>query len=261
MNDPRLAYTLDGAADAPVLVLSGSLGATSAMWAPQVPVLSERRRLLRIDHPGHGASPPWDGPVTIERIGQAYLDLLDTLECPRIDFCGLSLGGAIGQWLAAHASPRIERLILCCTSARFDTREAYLQRAATVREVGVAPIAGAVIERWFTAHFRSRRPEIVARYHAMLVGIPAQGYAACCEAVAEFDGRAGLAGISAPTLVIAGADDPATPIEHTQGLCDGIRGARLEIISEAAHLASVERPDAVSRAILAHLQGEPNDRG
>jgi len=162
MSESRLAYALDGPADAPVLAMSSSLGTTRDMWSPQVPALSGEWRLLRIDHPGHGESPVWDGKVTVERIGLAVLDLLDTLDFQRVSFCGLSLGGAIGQWVAAHAPARIERLILCSTSARFATPEAYLQRAATVREQGTAVIAGTVIERWFTARFREREPLVVA---------------------------------------------------------------------------------------------------
>jgi 3-oxoadipate enol-lactonase len=261
MSEPRLAYALDGPADAPVLVLSSSLGTTRDMWSPQGPALSGQWRLLRVDHPGHGESPVWDGQVTVERIGLAVLELLDRLDLQRVSFCGLSLGGAIGQSVAAHAPARIDRLILCSTSARFATREAYLQRAATVREQGTAVVAGAVIERWFTARFRDQQPLVVARYRSMVEATPAQGYAACCEAVAEFDGRPDLASITAPTLVIAGDEDPATPSEQARALRDGIAGARLEVIAEAAHLVNVEQPEAVSRAILTHLRGESNDGG
>jgi 3-oxoadipate enol-lactonase len=231
------------------------------MWSPQVPALSGEWRLLRVDHPGHGESPVWDGQVTVERIGLAVLDLLDTLDFQRVSFCGLSLGGAIGQWLASHTPARIERLILCSTSARFATREAYLQRATTVRAQGTAVVAGAVIERWFTARFRAEQPLVVARYRSMVETTPAQGYAACCEAIAEFDGRPELASISAITLVIAGDKDPATPIEQARALRDGISGARLEVIAEAAHLANVEQSEAVSSAILTHLRGDSNGGG
>ncbi len=259
MNEPRLSYALDGPADAPVLVLSGSLGTTRDMWLPQVPVLSQKWRLLRVDHPGHGESPVWDDRVTVENIGLAVLDLLDNLNHQRVSFCGLSLGGAIGQWIAAHAPERIERLILCCTSARFATPGAYLQRAATVRKQGMAVIAGAVIERWFTAHFRDEQPDVVAHYRSMLEAIRAPGYAECCEAVAEVDARPYLASIAAPTLVIAGGEDRAAPVEHAEELRDRIPGARLEVIAGAAHLANVEQPEAVSSAIWVHLGGESND--
>ena len=164
--------------------------------------------------------------------------------------------GAIGQWMAANAPQRIERLILCCTSARFANPDAYVQRAETVRAQGMAAVSGAVVERWFTDRFRERQPEVVTRYRSMLESIPVEGYAACCEAVAGFDGRPYLAGITAPTLVVAGGEDRATPVDHARALSDGIPHSRLEVIAAAAHLANVEQPDAVTEAITTHLRDE-----
>jgi len=256
MTVRRLSYALDGPITGPLLVLSGSLGATRDMWLPQVAALDQEWRLLRIDHPGHVEPPVWTERVTIESIGLAALDLLDALGYERAAWRGLSLGGAVGQWLAAHAPERIEHLILCCTSARLDSPEAYMQRADTVRAQGMAAVAGTVVERWFTAAFRERQQDVVARYRSMLESIPAEGYAACCEAVAAFDGRPYLAGIAAPTLVIAGSEDRATPVEHARVLYDGIPGSRLEMIAGAAHLANVEQPEAVTEAIRSHLKGD-----
>jgi 3-oxoadipate enol-lactonase/4-carboxymuconolactone decarboxylase len=256
MTSRSLSYALDGPADAPVIVLSGSLGTTREMWLPQVTALHRDWRLLRIDHPGHGDSPVWDGRVTIEDIGRASLDLLDVLGYERVSWCGLSLGGAVGQWVAAHARDRIDHLILCCTSARFDSPDVYRQRAETVRKRGMQSVADGVVERWFTGSFRERQPDVVARYRSMLESVPAEGYAACCDAVAGFDARPYLAEITAPTLVIAGGEDQATPVEHARTLCGGILHSRLELIPNAAHLANVERPGAVTRAIYSHLQGE-----
>lgn len=255
MSGARLASVLDGPADAPLLVLSGSLGSTLDMWEPQVPGLSRTWRLLRFDHPGHGASPVWTEPVTVEAIGRAVLEFLDEAGYSRVCWCGLSLGGAVGQWVAAHAPERIERLILCCTLARFNT-DLYSGRAVTVRERGMEAVVEAVIGRWFTPSFGERHPEVVARYRAMLEGIPPEGYAACCEAVARFDSRPYLASITAPTRVIAGRDDMATPVAGVRDLCERIPNARLEIIEDAAHLANVEQCRAVERAILSHLGGD-----
>lgn len=255
MTIERLAFTQDGPADAPVLVLSNSLGTTREMWLPQLEGLTRNWRVVRFDHPGHGDSPLWSGPVSIETIGRAVVEGLDRLGIERWSFCGLSLGGAVGQWLAAHVPERIERLVLCSTSARFAGRTAYLERAATVRAQGMAAVSGAAMERWFTTGFRSREPDLVRRYRSMLEATPPEGYAACCEAVADFDGGGDLPAIAAPTLVIAGAQDPVTTIKHAAALVEGIPNARLVTIEQAAHLVNIEQPGAVEAAIEEHLRG------
>lgn len=249
-----LAYREDGPDGAPVLVLASSLGTTREMWQPQLAALAGQWRLVRFDHPGHGESPIWQGKVTVADIGRAVLALLDGLGYERFSFCGLSLGGAVGQWLGAHVSERIERLVLCCTAAEYPSA-VYRERARVVRVEGVGTVATAVVERWFTPEFRARQPAIVNKYRSMLAATVPEGYAACCEAVASFDGREDLAAISAPTLVIAGAEDPTTPEEQRRVLVEGIRGARLEVVPRAAHLANVEQPAAVDAAILIHLRG------
>jgi 3-oxoadipate enol-lactonase len=258
VSDRALAYDVNGPADAPVLVLSSSLGTSRDMWDPQMPRLTREWRVVRIDHPGHGESPVWNGPITIGDIGQAVLGVVDEAGHDRVSFCGLSLGSAIGQWVAAHAPERVERLILCSTSAHFGP-EPYLSRAATVRREGLAEVAAATMERWFTAAFRASEPETVSRYRAMVAATPVEGYASCCEAVGHFDGRPDLQHISAPTLVLSGAEDPATPPEAGSALAHGIAGARQEILQDAAHLLNVERPDETTRAIVRHLRGEDHD--
>jgi 3-oxoadipate enol-lactonase len=255
MTIERLAFMQDGPADAPVLVLSNSLGTTREMWLPQLEGLTRHWRVVRFDHPGHGDSPLWNGAVSMENIGLAVVEGLDRLGIERWSFCGLSLGGAVGQWLAAHVPERIERLALCSTSARFAGQAAYRERAATVRAHGMAAVSAVVVERWFTPGFRTQQPDLVRRYRSMVEATPPEGYAACCEAVADFDGRSDLPAIAAPTLVIAGVQDPATTIEHAQVLVDGIPNARLVTIEQAAHLVNIEQPGAVEAAIEEHLRG------
>jgi 3-oxoadipate enol-lactonase len=245
-------HLLEGPEDAPVLVLSNSLGTTLAMWDEQAPALSERFRLLRYDHRGHGGSPVPPGPYRIEDLGRDVLVLLDRLEVERFSFCGLSLGGMVGMWLAGEAPEHVERLVLCCTSARF-AREVYDARARTVREHGVGVVADAVLERWFTPALRASRPDVVEWAGRMLLGTPAEGYAGCCEAVRDADLGGRLGTISAPTLVIAGADDPAAPPEGAELIRDSIPEASLAVIPDAAHLANIEQPEAVTQAILDHL--------
>jgi 3-oxoadipate enol-lactonase len=248
----ELHHLLEGPEDAPVLVLSNSLGTTLAMWDEQAPALSERFRLLRYEHRGHGGSPVPPGPYKIEDLGRDVLVLLDRLEVERFSFCGLSIGGLVGMWLAGEAPERVERLVLCCTSARF-APDTFDSRARTVRAEGVSAIADAVVERWFTPTFREESPEVAEWAWRMLLDTPDEGYASCCEAVRDADLSGRLGTISTPTLVIAGADDPAAPPDQAELISDSIPNANLEVIPDAAHLANVEQPEAITQAILDHL--------
>jgi 3-oxoadipate enol-lactonase len=243
---------LSGPGQAPVLVLSNSMGTTTAMWDHQLGALSRHYRVLRYDHRGHGGADPPPGPYRMEQLGGDLLGLLDELDLERVSFCGLSLGGMVGMWLAANAPERVERLALCCTSAKVDPGP-YLERAAKVRAGGTGSVAGEVVERWFTPGFRERAPETVARAVAMLLATPAEGYAGCCEAIAAMDLRPGLGSITAPTLVLAGGDDPATPPPHAEAIVAAIPAARLEVVAGAAHLANIEQPQRVTSLLLDHL--------
>lgn len=245
-----LYHEIEGPADGRPLVLAGSLGTTLEMWNPQMEALTEHFRVVRFDHRGHGRSPA-TGRCSIADLAGDVLDLLDLLDLPRVSFAGLSLGGMVGMWLAAHAPERIDRLALLCTSAKLGTPESWAERASAVREAGTASIAETAMARWFTPAFTGREP-----YATMLGGISAEGYAACCEAVGAMDLRPELPLISAPTLVLAGADDPATPPEHSERIAERIPGSRLVVLPGAAHLANVERPEAVSEHLVGHLLRE-----
>ena len=249
----ELNYVLEGPEDAPVLVLSNSLGSTLGMWDDQAPVLRERFRLLRYDQRGHGDSPVPSGPYKIEDLGRDALALLDQLDIERASFCGLSIGGLVGMWLAGEAPERVERLVLCCTAPRFDS-DFYDARAHKVRSEGVGSIADVVLERWFTPEFRAARPETVEWAGNMLRGTPTEGYAGCCEVLRDADMRSRLGEIRAPTLVVAGAEDPAATVDQAEEIRDSIPRARLVVIEGAAHLANVEQPEGVTREILNHLE-------
>lgn len=251
----ELHHVVAGPADAPVLVLSNSLGTTLEMWEPQAAALAERFRLVRYDQLGHGRSDVVSGPYSIDALAAALLELLDSLEVERFSFCGLSLGGALGLWLGASEPERVERLVLCSTSAHFGSPELWESRAAAVRADGVGSIADAVVARWFTERFARERADEVARLRAMLAATPAEGYAACCEAIREWDFRERLGEIRAPTLVLMASEDPATPPEHGERIAAGVSGARLVVLPDAAHIANVEQPEAFTRALLEHLVG------
>jgi 3-oxoadipate enol-lactonase len=252
----RLAHRLHGLAHAPVVVLSSSLGTTEELWERQVPHLGERFRVLTYDHPGHGSSALPSQPCTVEGFAQDLLDLLDDLAIERASICGVSLGGMVAMALALRAPERVERLVLSCTSAHLAPPEPWIERARQVRGGGMETIVDTVVARWFTPQFARDDSATVERFRRMLAATPREGYARCCEAVAAWDGRERISAIGAPALVVAGADDPATPVEHAELIATRIPGARLRILERAAHLANVERADAFTDAVLEHLGQE-----
>jgi 3-oxoadipate enol-lactonase len=247
-------HEVTGLQDAPAVILSNSLGADLRMWDPQAQALAERFRLVRYDTRGHGRSPVPDGPYAIDHLCQDLIALLDHLDIERAHVVGLSLGGMTGMWLGIHAPERLHRLVLLCTSAQLGPPETWSDRAAVVRAQGTDAVAEAGVGRWLTAGFRDEHPDTAAWLREMIAATPDAGYAACCAVIEHMDLTAGLPGIPAPTLVIAGAQDPATPPEHAERIVAAIPDARLEVLDPAAHLANVEQPGAVTRLILEHLE-------
>ena len=248
----RIAWRMDGSADAPVLVLSNSLGAAMAMWKDQIPVLAMGFRLLRYDTRGHGASSVMPGDYSLDRLGRDVIELLDGLGIATAHFCGLSLGGMTGQWLGVHAPERIDRLMIANSSSFMGPPESWQQRMATVREHGMTAIAQAVLDRWFTSTFVAREPHGLARTREQLLATSPDGYAGCCAAIRDMDLRRVVHLVSRPTLVIAGTRDPATPPDHAKRIATAIPGARL-VSLEAAHLSNIEQPEGFTRALLDFL--------
>jgi len=249
----RPHHVHDGPPGAPLLVLGPSLGSNLSMWDAQAADLADAFRVVRYDHRGHGGSPAPPGPYEIADLGRDVLELMDSLEIERASYCGLSIGGMVGMWLGANAPERIERLVLICTSAHLPPAEGWAERAAKVRAAGtVEVVADAVAARWLTPAYAESHPELVAELRAMLVATDPNGYAAACGAIERMDLRDQLGRITAPTLVISGAGDEATPPEHQELIAASIPGARLETV-EAAHLAAVERPARVNELIADHL--------
>ncbi|WP_306212557.1 3-oxoadipate enol-lactonase [Actinoplanes sp. RD1] len=238
-------HEVTGPADAPPLLLINSLGADLRMWDPQLPALADRFRVIRYDARGHGRSPVPPGPYSLADLAGDATALLDHLGIGRAHVCGLSLGGMTAMWLAAHHPARVDRLVLCCTSALLGPPSAWAARAATVLSAGTGAVADAVVDRWVINADKSYLRDMIAATDPV-------GYAAACAAIEHMDLRADLPGITAPTLVIAGADDPATPPSHGVAIAAAIPGARLEIVP-GAHLATWEHAAIVNPLLLEAL--------
>lgn len=248
----KLHYQIEGNNEAPVLVLSNSLGTTLDMWSPQMPALLEHFRVLRYDTRGHGQSEVTPGPYTIAQLGADVVALLDHLHITRAHFCGLSMGGMTGMWLGIHASNRIDKLILCNTSAAIGVPEMWNARMAQVRQEGMQSVISAVLQRWFTTDFLRHAPAQVERVKAMLAATSVDGYVANCAAVRDMDQRAELAQITRPTLVISGRHDTSTPPEHGEFIAKAIAGARYVELN-AAHLSNWEVAQSFTQHLLDFL--------
>ena len=249
-----LSSTVDGPADAPVLVLGPSLGTDLHLFDAQVAELVERWRIVRFDLPGHGGSAAPPGPYTMPGLAADVLALLADLGVGRFHYAGISLGGAIGQQLALDAGERLLSLTVCASAARFPDPPSWTARAATVRAEGTEVMAPSRTGTWWMPEFVRRAPQEVERMLTMLRSTSDEGYAACCEAIQAFDVRAELGRITVPTLVLAGAEDPATPVEVVRDVADRIPGARFVVVPEAAHLLTAEQPADVNRELVDHLR-------
>lgn len=241
--------------DAPVVVLSNALGSDLSVWDAQVGPLADRFRVVRYDTRGHGLSPVPDGPYSLDDLVDDLVALLDRLGIQRAHVAGLSLGGMTGMRLAAREPDRVDRLALLCTAGEMSPASGWTDRAATVRSRGAGAVASGSVARWFTADFRAAHPGRVAAYEQMVAATPAEGYAGCCEAIAATDLLAAgdLPRITAPSLAVAGTDDPSTPPARLEQIVDQLPDARLLVVPQAAHLANAEQPDTVTRALIEHF--------
>jgi 3-oxoadipate enol-lactonase len=253
----RLVATLTGPEGAPVVALGTSIGTNQGLWDPQAAVLERQFRLLRFEFRGHGPagaqSPAPPGPYSMAELGTDVLAVLNRHDLDRVAYCGVSLGGMVGMWLAANAPGRITRLALCCTAAYMPPASMWQDRAATARAEGLAELVGPTTGRWFPAAFAQQHPELVAPVAAMFTATNPEGYAGCAEAIAAMDQRESIKAITAPTLVVAGAEDPSTPPWQGALLATAIPGASLTVVRGAAHLASYQVPGPVTAALSAHL--------
>jgi 3-oxoadipate enol-lactonase len=249
----RIASSIEGPTEAAVVVLSSSLGVHRDMWVEQVAPLGRLFRVLRYDARGHGASDAPEGPYTLERLGRDVVELLDAHGVARAHFCGLSLGGLLGQWLGAHAPERIDRLVLASTAPRFGPPSMWDERIARVLEHGMKDLVDGTLERWLSPSFREREPEVVARIRAMFLSTSPVGYAGCCAALRDADLTGDLARIEAPTLLLAGANDPVTSPTRMEELSASFTNAPRLVTLDARHLTNVEQPEAFTQAVLGFL--------
>jgi 3-oxoadipate enol-lactonase len=259
VDDISIHHELAGPEGAPVVMLSNSLGTRLGMWDPQMAALTRGHRVLRYDSRGHGRSDAPPGAYSIAMLADDASALLDALEIAEVHFCGLSKGGMVGQWLASHDGDRLLSLTLCATAARLGPAELWDQRIEQTAREGMAAIVDGVTERWFTAGYRATpRPEI-EQVRAMILATSAQGYGACCAAIRDMDQTETIRSIRTPTLIVAGADDPATTIEVMRALHERIPGSRFVEIPQAAHLLNIEQAERFNRTLTSFLDAQSRD--
>lgn len=248
----NIHYRLDGPETAPVLVLSNSLGTTHTMWEAQMPALIEHFRVLRYDSHGHGQTGK-RGKVTLSQLAEDVITLLDHLNIPHAFFCGISMGGLTGLWLARFAPERFTAIAVANTAAKIGDQANWLARARTVRTEGMGVVAAGSADRWFTRDFRQHQPAVVAQLCQQLAHLDAEGYAECCEALAAADLRAEVATIHLPLLIIAGEHDPVTTLDDAHYLHQQIDGSR-QVQLPASHLSNVEASEEFNAALIAFFR-------
>jgi len=247
-----LNVSVEGRDGGPTLMLSNSLGSTMQMWEPQMKALTQLFRVIRYDRRGHGKSNVPAGPYSLERFGRDVLAILDDLNIAKTHWCGLSMGGMVGQWLGANASDRFGKIVLANTTCHFPDPTRWNDRVKAVKQGGIAAVADAVMAGWLTADFREREPQIAANMKAMMLTTPVEGYIACCEALSTLDQRELLPDIKSPTLVIAGRHDMSTTVADGEFMRSRIPGASMTIL-DAAHISNVEQPHAFTDALVGFL--------
>ena len=259
IHNARMFYRMEGNAGLPVLILSHSIGTDHAMWDPQVENLLPHFQIFRYDTRGHGASDATPGEYSIQMLGEDILALVDGLKISQFAFCGLSLGGAIGQWVAAHAPERVTHLVLADTSPQFVPRTNWEARIAAVLQGGMPAVVDLAMQRFFSPDTLAQRNPHLASIRSVFLGTDPVGYLGCCAALRDMNHGDLLRQIKAPTLVISGDRDVATPWSgHGDRLALEIPGAKAFHIA-AAHLSNLERPHSFTTALLEFLLPKPSD--
>ncbi|MUL40443.1 alpha/beta fold hydrolase [Streptomonospora sp. PA3] len=248
-----LHYRFDGPRHAPAVLLLAPPGAKWTVWEPQMPELTRELRVLRVNHRGHGSSPAPAGDYSMDDLGADVIALIDECGLERLSIVGAGLGGMLATWLAAALPERVARLGYVVSTAAVPRSGTWQGLAAVARGEGMAAVVDEATRCWFTPGFSEYRPDVVKRLAEEFAGVAAAGFAGWCTAVAGLDQRSLLARVRAPALVIASAHDPLLPPGHGRRLARGLPGARLELVSGAAHLAGIERADRVNELLTEHL--------
>jgi len=248
LNDIALHYQTFGNTDKPALIFSNSLGTNLSMWQQQLDYFKAHFFVICYDTRGHGSSSAPQGPYTLEQLGLDVIHLLDHLKIQTASFCGISMGGLTGQWLAIHYPERFNHVVVCNTAAKIGQEQAWLERASLVREQGLKPIAATAASRWFTEPFIQSQTAIVKRLSNDLAAGSSEGYASCCEALAKADLRDQLKEIKVPVLIIAGTADPVTTVEDAEFMLERIPNAQLAKIN-ASHISNIEQPEIFKQII------------
>ena len=252
-NDAEINYQTFGDASQPAIIFSNSLGTQLNMWQPQISFFEKKFYVICYDTRGHGASSAPQGPYSIEQLGTDVVHLLDHLNIEKASFCGISMGGLTGQWLAIHHPERFNHVIVCNTAAKIGQEQAWNDRAQLVREQGLKPIAETAASRWFTEPFiRSNTAIVESLSNDLGAGSP-EGYASCCEALAKADVREQLKDITVPVLVVAGQQDPVTTVVDAQFMVERIANSQLFEIN-ASHISNVELPNEFNQAVKQFIQ-------
>lgn len=247
-----LNVVVEGREGAPALMLSNSLGTNLHMWDDQVPEFAKHFRVIRYDRRGHGQSGVPAGPYSMERFGRDVISVLDALGVKKTNWCGLSMGGMVGQWLGANAPDRVEKLVLSNTNSFYADKAPWADRVKFVTEKGLDAMVDANMQRWFTEGFRQRAPQTIARMREMFVATKVPGYVGCCQAIAAMDFRDSNARVISPTLVIVGSQDATTPPSAGEAIAEKIKGAQIKSL-DAAHISNMEQPKAYTEAVLNFL--------
>lgn len=255
-GDIVVHYELRGPAGAPAVLLANSVGTNFHVWDPQVSALAERFLVLRYDMRGHGLTDCPAGPYTIAQLGDDARLLLDAVGIDSAHVVGLSIGGLVAQRLAAAAPSRVRSLVLCDTANVIGPPSRWDDRIDAVTKGGLASIVDGVLKVWFTAGFLAAHPEIAQGFRTMLTRVPLAGYIACCHALRDADLREDDSKIACPTLVVVGDQDASTSPAAARELCAAIKGAKLEVIANAAHIPTIEQPEALNHLLLGFLNAQ-----